>query len=72
MITNMKILELVTNSSKYSIFISIRPKGQLISKAIFHGFPYFKKKKLTKFVTFFALVSEMGQIKEIEMNNHTN
>ena len=46
-------------------------KGQLISKAIFHGFPYFKK-KLTKFVTFFALVSEMGQIKEIEMNNHTN
>ena len=45
-------------------------KGQLIAKAILHGFLYYKK--LTKFFTFFALVSKMGQIKKIKTNNNSN
>ena len=39
-------------------------KGQLIPKAIFHGFPY--SKKPTKIFTFFALVSKMDQIDKMQ------
>ena len=39
-------------------------KGQLISKSIFHGFPY--SKKPMKIFTFFALVSEKGQTKRMQ------
>ena len=45
-------------------------EGQLISEAIFHGFPY--SKKPTIFLHISALVSKMGQIKEIKTHNHTN
>ena len=37
-------------------------KGQLISKSIFHGFPY--SKNPTKIFTLFCPVSKMGQIKK--------
>ena len=49
-----------------SLFTSplIFTKCQLISKVIFHGFPYSKKQ--TKLFTFFALTSKMGQIKKIQ------
>lgn len=46
-----------------SLFLRGFFKGQLILKAIFHGFSYFKKKK-RKFFHFSALVSKMCQIKE--------
>ena len=42
----------------------------MITKAIFHGFPY--SKKPTKFCTFFALVSKMGEIIRMKANNQTN
>ena len=36
------------------------PKGQLISKAIFHEFPYYSKNQRN----LFALVSKIGQTKK--------
>ena len=44
-------------------------KGQLISKAIFHGFHTSKNQR--NFVHFFAVVSKMDQIKKIQALYHT-
>ena len=60
-VTNNLTFDVVKDCLRKNVVIS-NAKGQLISKAIFHGFPYHKKP--TKFYSFFALVYKMGQIKK--------